>query len=193
MQNLIFRESDHSYLFKGVRLPSVTQIIADAGLYGDTSYYTEYSRDRGSFVHEAIEYHLSGELDEGTLDPVIVPYLDAWKQFQAEAHYVSDSCEERLASDVYHFAGTIDHIGHLNGHFSIIDVKTGVPVPATGIQLAGYEILLSVRGARRFALHLQDDGKYRLIEYKDRNDRPLFISLLALWNWKRNAGIKIIT
>ena len=187
MDNLTFRESDHSYLFKGVRLPSVTQIIADAGLYGDTSYYTDYSRDRGSFIHEAIEYHLSGELDEETLDPVIVPYLDAWKKFQAEAKYVPDSCEERLASGVYHFAGTVDHIGHMGGHFSIIDVKTSVVASAaTGIQLAGYEILLSARGARRFALHLQDDGKYKLIEYKDRNDRNVFLAALALWGWKQN-------
>ena len=195
MQSQInFKDDTHQYFVGGIEYPSVTRVISTAGLYGPAAaYFNEESRNRGSLVHEKIESYLSGELDEETLDPVIVPYLDAWKKFQAEAHYVSDSCEERLASDVYHFAGTIDHIGHLNGHFSIIDVKTGVPVPATGIQLAGYEILLSVRGARRFALHLQDDGKYRLIEYKDRNDRPLFISLLALWNWKRNAGIKIIT
>ena len=187
MDNLIFRESDHSYMLHGVSLPSVTQIIADAGLYGNTSYFTDYSRDRGSFVHKAIEYHLSGELSEETLDPVIVPYLDAWKRFQSEANYISDLCEERLASNVYRFAGTIDHIGYLDGHFCIIDVKTSVVASAaTGIQLAGYEILLSARGARRFALHLQDDGKYKLIEYKDRNDRNVFLAALALWGWKQN-------
>ena len=190
MDNLIFRESDHSYMLHGVSLPSVTQIIADAGLYGNTSYFTDYSRDRGSFVHKAIEYHLSGELSEETLDPVIVPYLDAWKRFQSEANYISDLCEERLASNVYRFAGTIDHIGYLDGHFSIIDVKTGAPAPATGIQLAGYEILLSARGARRFALHLQDNGNYKLIEYKDRNDRNIFLAALALWIWKQNNNVR---
>lgn len=191
MDNLIFRESDHSYMLHGVSLPSVTQIIADAGLYGNTSYFTDYSRDRGSFVHKAIEYHLSGELSEETLDPVIVPYLDAWKRFQSEANYISDLCEERLASNVYRFAGTIDHIGYLDGHFCIIDVKTSVVASAaTGIQLAGYEILLSARGARRFALHLQDNGNYKLIEYKDRNDRNIFLAALALWIWKQNNNVR---
>jgi len=191
MDNLIFRESDHSYMLHGVSLPSVTQIIADAGLYGNTSYFTDYSRDRGSFVHKAIEYHLSGELSEETLDPVIVPYLDAWKKFQSEANYISNLCEEQLASNVYRFAGTIDHIGYLDGHFCIIDVKTSVVASAaTGIQLAGYEILLSARGVRRFALHLQDNGNYKLIEYKDRNDRNIFLAALALWIWKQNNNVR---
>jgi hypothetical protein len=191
MDNLTFNADNHEYRLHGVRLPSVTQIIADAGLYGDTAYFTDYSRDRGSFIHEAIEYHLSGELDEETLDPVIVPYLDAWKKFQAEANYVSDSCEERLASDVYHFAGTIDHIGHLGGHFSIIDVKTSVVASAAEqIQTAAYELLLSARGARRFSLHLANNGRYKLIEHTDRIDGKIFLSCLAVYYFKQNNNIK---
>ena len=51
---LTFDAEKHEYRLDGVRLPSVTQIIADAGLYGNTSYFTDYSRDRGSFVHQII-------------------------------------------------------------------------------------------------------------------------------------------
>lgn len=187
---ITFDAEKHEYRDCGVRLPSVTQIIADAGLYGNTSYFTEYTRDRGSFVHKAIEYHLSGVLDEDTLDPVIVPYFEAWKRFEKESSYVSEQCELILSSKIYRYAGMIDHVGHLNGHLCIIDVKTGAPVPATGIQLAGYENLLIVKGAKRFALHLKDDGNYKLIEYKDRNDRNVFLSALALWYWKQNNNVK---
>lgn len=184
---LVFKEADHSYWNDGIKYPSVTQIIAAAGLYGlAAEYFNEESRDLGSFVHTIIEWHLSKELDESTIDGVLMPYFEAWKRFEKESTYVSDSCETRLANETYRFAGTIDHIGHLNGHFCIIDVKSGAPTPATGIQLAGYEILLSARGARRFALHLKDDGNYKLIEYKDRNDRQVFLSALALFNWKAN-------
>lgn len=190
MDGLTFNAETHEYKLQNVRLPSVTKIIADAGLYGDTSYFTDYSRDRGSFVHQIIEWHLSKELDESTIDPVLMPYFEAWKRFERESSYVSDSCETRLASATYRFAGTIDHIGHLNGHFCIIDVKSGAPTPATGIQLAGYDMLLSAMGARRFALHLKDDGNYKLIEYKDRNDRNVFLSALALWYWKQNNNVK---
>lgn len=187
---LTFNAENHEYRLDGVKIPSVTQIIDDAGLYGDTSYFTEYSRERGSFVHKAIQFHLSGELDEDTLDPVIVPYLEAWKKFEVEAGYVSDECEAMFADTVYRYAGTVDHIGHLDGHFGIIDVKTGAPTPATGIQLAGYEKLIKVGGAKRFALHLKDDGDYKLIEYKDRNDRNVFLAALALYYWKQNNNVK---
>ena len=190
MDGLTFSAENHEYRLQGVRLPSVTQIIADAGLYGNTDYFTEYSRDRGSYVHKAIEYHLAGELDESTLDPVIVPYFEAWQKFVLESNYVSDECEHRTASTVYRYAGTIDHIGHLGGHFCIIDVKTGTPTPATGIQLAGYENLLKVKGAKRFALHLKDDGNYKLIEYKDSNDRNVFLAALSLFYWKQNNNVK---
>ena len=141
-------------------------------------------------MHQVIEWHLSKELDESTIDPVLMPYFEAWKRFEVESSYAPDSCETRLASDIYRFAGTIDHIGHPIGYFAIFDVKSGAPSPATGIQLAGYEILLTARGARRFALHLKDDGNYKLIEYKDRNDRNVFLSALALWNWKQNNNVK---
>lgn len=187
---LTFDADKHEYRLGGVKIPSVTQIIADAGLYGDTSHFTEYSRDRGSFVHKAIQLHLSGELDEDTLDPVIVSYLEVWKKFEVEAGYVSDECEAMLADAIYRYAGTVDHIGHLNGHFCIIDVKTGGATPATGIQLAGYENLLKVGGAKRYALHLNAEGSYKLIEYKDRNDRNVFLAALALFYWKQNNNVK---
>ncbi len=190
MDKVIFDPEKHAYYCRGIRYPSVTQIIAAAGLYGDTSRWTDYSRDRGTYVHQIIEYHLAGELDEATIDPALLPYFAAWLRFEAEAGFVSEGCEKRLVSERHRFAGTIDHIGHLNGHYVIIDVKSGAPVPATGVQLAGYEILLGVPGPRRYGLHLKDDGKYSLVEYRGREDRAVFIAALNLYYWKANNGIE---
>jgi hypothetical protein len=147
-----FNEASHTYTVSGVKYPSVTQIISGMGLYGDTSFFTDESRNRGTFVHRIIQWHLSGELDESTIDPVLRPYFDAWLKFEKEAAYVSDICENVMASEIYHFAGTVDHIGHLNGYFCLIDVKTGVPAPATALQLGGYEILVKMPGIKRFSL-----------------------------------------
>jgi hypothetical protein len=187
---ITFDAEKHEYRDCGVRLPSVTQVISAAGLYGNTSFFTDYSRDRGSFVHQIIEWHLSKELDESTIDPVLMPYFEAWKRFERESSYVSDSCETRLASATYRFAGTIDHIGHLGGHFCIIDVKTGALNPAGALQLAGYELLLKTRGARRFTLQLKDDGNYKLTEHKDRQDKDIFLAALACYYWKQNNNVK---
>ena len=187
MPEVDFTESDHSYRVGGARYPSVTQVIADMGLYGSAAdYFTEWSRERGSFVHRIIQWHLSGELDEATIDPALAPYFDAWRRFEREAGYVSDACEKVMASDFYKFAGTVDHIGHLNGYYCIIDVKTGALSPATAIQMGGYEILMKSPGIRRFGLRLMDTGKYSLKEYKDRQDSKIFLAALAVYYWKQD-------
>ena len=187
MPEVVFTESDHSYRVGGARYPSVTQVIADMGLYGNAAdYFTEWSRERGSFVHRIIQWHLSGELDEATIDPALAPYFDAWRRFEQEAGYVSDACEKVMASDFYKFAGTVDHIGHLNGYYCIIDVKTGALSPATAIQMGGYEILMKSPGIRRFGLRLMDTGKYSLKEYKDRQDSKIFLAALSVYYWKQD-------
>jgi hypothetical protein len=184
-----FDPTAHIYTVDGVKYPSVTQVISDTRLYGDTSYFTEYSADRGRFVHRIIEYHLSCQLDEDTIDPALCGYFEAWRRFEQEASYVSDECEKVMASHHHHFAGTIDHIGHLNGHYCVIDVKSGGPSPAHAIQTAGYSILLNHPGVKRFSLHLKDDGSYKLIEHKERQDSQIFMAALAIWYWKANHNI----
>jgi len=183
---ITFDPATHSYKVQGVRFPSVTEIIADMGLYGDTSYFTDYCRERGHFVHRIIEWHLAGELDEDTIDPALQGYFDAWLRFEKEAQYVGDACEKAMADMTHRFAGTIDLIGHLNGHYTVVDVKTGGPSPAHALQTAGYSILLKHPGVRRFSLHLKGDGNYKLIAHKDRQDSQVFMAALALWYWKAN-------
>jgi hypothetical protein len=184
-----FDPASHTYTVDGVRYPSVTQIISDMGLYGDTSYFTEYCRERGLFVHKIIQYHLSGELDEATIDPALRGYFEAWLKFQREASYVSDACEKVMASDSYRFAGTVDHVGHLNGHPCLIDTKTGAMSPATALQLAGYEVLVKQPGIKRFGLQLTAEGNYKLREFNDRQDRNIFLAALACHFWKSNNRI----
>lgn len=183
---LEFIPESHAYKLDGQYLPSVTTIIKDMGLYGDvTTYFTDYARERGSLVHRIIEWYLSGELDEDTIDPSLAPYFAAWKRFQYETGFVSTITEQPMASEIHRFAGTPDHIGKFNGSMSVVDVKTGADNPATGLQLAAYEILSGWR-LRRYSLQLNDDGKYKLTEFKDRNDRSVFLSALACYQWKKN-------
>lgn len=185
-----FNQETHEYKEHGIKYPSVTQVIAASGMYGDTSYFTDYSRDRGTFVHTVIQWHLSGDLDEATIDPIIMPYFEEWKRFEKEADYVPECCEKIMASDLYHFAGMVDHIGHLNGHYCLIDVKTGAPNPAHAIQTAAYKILLNHAGVKRFTLYLNDEGKYKLTENKDGQDQQVFKAALAVYFWKQNNNVK---
>jgi hypothetical protein len=179
---------DHTYHIDGIPwgYPGVTTILADMGFYGDAAkYYTEWGRDRGRFIHHIILYHVEGVLDENTIDPVLRPYFDAWLAFEKDTGFVSEHCEKSLVSTLYHFGGTPDHIGRLNSHETLIDTKSGLVNPAAKIQTAAYEILYGKR-VKRFGLQLKDDGKYSLKEFKDRQDRGIFLAALAVWQWQKN-------
>lgn len=139
----------------GVRFESVTTILKEEGLI-DARWFDDWSRDRGSMVHLATAYDDRGELDEESLDPVIAPYLEAWRKFRKESGFGPEKIEVPMQSTAYRYAGTPDRIGELPGRIS------------------------------RAAVELHDDGGYRLIPFKDRQDVNIWLSVLAVHNWKKN-------
>lgn len=180
-----FNEEKHLYVVDGEVFPSVTQILAAEGFI-DPSFFTEYSRQRGTLVHLCTHLDDMGELDESTVDDVLAPYLTAYRRFKSESGFVVSGSEVRMASAAYRFAGTLDKVGTFAGvTCAIIDIETGAHQPAKAIQTAGYEIL---KGSpyKRFALQLKDDGTYKLHPFKDRQDKQIFLSTLAVYQWKHN-------
>ena len=163
---------------------SVTGILKAEGFI-DTQWFDEYSATRGTYVHKACELSDRGELEEAELDPILIPYVSAWQKFIMESKFQITEMETRLVSETHQFSGKPDRIGILNGCPAIIDLKSGVVQPWTALQLAGYEIL---KGSphKRFGVQLKDDGNYKLTEFKDRQDRQVFLSCLAVYQWKHN-------
>lgn len=186
-----FDASTHTYTVDGMVYASVTQVIGGAGMYGDAvRWYDEYSRDLGDKVHKTIALYHDGRLDPIEVDDVIEPYLDGWIKFLTDSKYqpMSGGVEVRLADSFIRTAGTADSIGCYEGRAAILDIKTGAPHPATGIQLAGYEYLYLADhdgSCRRIAVHLKADGKYRLVEYRDRHDKETFLSAVRIHHWKK--------
>lgn len=182
--SLTFDPENHIYKVNGEVWPSVTQVLKDMGFI-DSTWFTEYARERGSLAHLIIKWHCLGILDEDTVDPVLRPYLDAWKLFVADTGFVSKQIETPLYDPLRRFAGTPDNVGELYKIPSVIDYKTGAMSQVTGIQLAGYELLTGKR-LKRYGLQLTDKGKYKLTEFKDRNDRQVFLAATACWWWIKN-------
>ena len=140
----------------GTPLESVTAILKAEGFI-DTRFFDDFSRDRGSMVHLATAYDDDGELDEESLDPVIIPYVEAWRRFKRESGFVVSASEVPMMSNLYKYAGTPDVMGSFP------------------------------RGAmKRAAVELHDDGTYKLIPYTDRQDVAIWLSVLAVHNWKQN-------
>lgn len=186
---ITFDAEKHIYTVDGAVFPSVTQVLVAEGFI-DASFFTEYSRQRGTFVHLCTHLDDAGELDEETVDPVLAPYLAGYRRFKDESGFVVSGSEVPMASAAYRFAGTLDKIGTFRDvTCAIVDIETGSHQPAKAIQTAGYEIL---KGSpyKRFALQLKDDGTYKLHPFTDRQDKQIFMSALACYWWQRNHGGK---
>jgi len=139
----------------GRSYPSVTTILKAEGFI-DTRFYDDWSRDRGSMIHLATAYDDAGELDEENLDPVILPYLAAWRRFRKESGFIPEQIEPPMMSNTYRYAGTPDRIGELPGRI------------------------------KRAAIELHNDGTYRLVPFTDRQDVNIWLATLAVHNWKKN-------
>lgn len=185
---LTFDEAKHIYSFNGVQVPSVTQILTEAGFI-DGRWYTEESRMRGTAVHAGCQFLDEGDLDMESLHPEIVPYVQAYELFKKESGFVVEHIEKRVYSATYQYAGTLDRTGELNGQDVILDIKTGQIQSWCGLQLSGYNIALGL-DLHRFGLQLKDNGKYKLIPYKDPTDAQTFISAVQVVRWKQNNGVK---
>ena len=157
-EGLIFDEERHVYTLDGIVLPSVTGVLKAEGFI-DTRFFDEYSRTRGTLVHLATEYDDTGELDEDSLDPVIVPYVEAWRKFKKESGFVVEAVETAMCNKTHRFAGKIDRRGSF-------------PSGTT----------------RRAAVELHNDGTYKLYPFTDRTDVQVWLACLACYQWKKSKG-----
>jgi len=169
----------------------VTQVLRRVGLIED-DFYTEESRIRGRYVHQAIMYEEREGLDESSVDERLAGYVAAYRGFVRDVR--PGRClllEQPLAHRLYEYAGTPDQIREIKGHLALLDHKTGQPAPWHGLQTAAYVELayctadLWWTGAtaprlRRYVLYLRPDGTYRLVEHTDWKDWKLFLAALAV-------------
>jgi len=155
-RDVTFEEEGHIYtLPDGSHPPSITEILKAEG-FVDTTFYDEWSRQKGKYVHLAIKYYLAEELDESQLDPEIVPYLNAFKMFLKDSRFEPVSVEVPGYCTTLRYAGTPD--------------------------LVGKNTTLTCRAA----LELNNKGKYRLITYTDNNDIAVWRAAVAVYFWKQN-------
>ncbi len=169
MEDITFIQAEHLYKIGDKIVPHVTQILRDAGLvfYPGNS---DDARELGKRVHEVIHLYDTpgeGELDEATIDPAWLPYLEQYKAFKQSTGFEVTHSEVPLLYEEYGFAGTEDKIGLLAGNLSsLVDLKTGSPAKWHVCQLAAYKELARHAGLeikKAFNLYLTPTS-YRLRE-----------------------------
>ena len=194
-EGLEFDEASHEYRFRGARILSITQILQDVGLSADFSAMNQSvlmgAATRGTHVHALCEYY---DLDDlGEVDPVYRGYLDAWILFRKQSGFLPEIREQMAYHPVCRFVGRPDAAGILNGVKALVEIKSGEGPTlhdSIGLQLAAQAMLIedvakygSIR--TRLAVKLHSDGTYTQREYKDRNDRGVFLAAATCANWKQ--------
>lgn len=202
MAVLQFDEASHTYLLDGVRVPSVTQVLKP--LYDFSRIDPAMLQAKaalGTAVHRACELLDNDDLDEESEDgqAALLPiagYLAGYKKFKAEKKPYVIFNERQLHHPVHRYAGTIDRRYKIEGDVWDVDLKSTVAMsPIVGLQTAAYTEMFkanSIGGntkARRGALQLFPEGKYKLWEFKDPSDFSVFLSLLTVQRFKERHSL----
>jgi len=180
------RDDDHHYFWNGNRVPGVTEILQSEGFI-DTTWFTEASRDRGSYVHEACQYLLENDLAWDEIDEEYRPWIESFAQWVEAVRPEVVELETLHYSETWGYAGQLDWLLQIDGELWLIDGKTGAVSPWVGLQTAAYEHLLDpiAHTVRRAALKLRKDGKQAsLVPQKDSQDWPDFLHALGCYNAK---------
>jgi len=184
-------DEQHRYWLGDRRLPGVTEVLESVGLI-DYSVVPQAIRDqaleRGTYVHEATALDDQDRLSERSLDPVLVPYVAAWRLFRKDSGFTPEVIEEMAYHETLLYAGTPDRIGTMGKQRVIIDIKSGGLPPWVMIQLAAYKAIVD-HTLLRYAVVLKKDGRYSLHgPYTDASDLSVFLGALSVHNWKTEHG-----
>lgn len=193
-----FDAEKHEYRDSRGIVPSVTQILESVGItdfasLGRFGVDLEEAKERGTIVHQLTEMHDRGTLDDDSVDPELVGYLDGWKAFLSSVSWkaLRDGIEKVVYREDWRYAGTVDRIGVLNGRPAILDIKTGTKHPATGVQLAGYEFAnTQLIALERYGVYLTNEGAFSLVKYDSPSDLMVFLKALSIHQWKVQHNVK---
>jgi hypothetical protein len=184
----------HVYTYDGQRVSGVSEVLTGLGIV-ERVWFTEFARARGTAVHLALEYLLTGTLDWTTLDPRIEPYVRAAVRFLEDAQVGENGriVERPVYHSMLRYAGTPDLVAEVFGERCVIDWKSG-GTGAAGLATAAYEMAVrnqprmgecppSLRQPlRRMVVQLHDDGTYHKRDMMDSSDYPHWQSAVMLFN-----------
>ena len=185
-------EKDGCFYSGAVKVPRLTEIIQSLGIVDYSSIpkkVRDFSMRRGTLSHRACELYDLGTLNEETLDPQLVPYLDGWKKAVSDLKLTFKHIEERLFNETYWYTTCPDRIGLFDEVPCVVEIKSGKVQPWTALQLSAQAACLpSDEVYLRIAIGLPGNGTYTKHFFTDRNDRNIILGGISLYNWKnRNA------
>jgi hypothetical protein len=166
----------------------VTEILREAGMV-DYAFSNEEAKVRGTYVHTACGMIDKGSLDWEGLDPILLPFCQAYRKYLDDTQHPEVILSEaRFDHPQYQYTGQLDRIlRRNNGGTFLVDIKTGAAHPAVDLQVAAYrELPHGHPVVKCYVLYLRNDATYRLVESKDhRKNFNIFLAALSIVRWRK--------
>lgn len=197
---LTFTPETHEYRVDGRRVPSVTEILKSTGVAVDFEELAGMSdrlgaainekRALGQALHSDAHSFDDNDLDWKTVDPRVLPYLEAWRTFRENSRLIPLGRERRVYHPALRYAGTLDGVFAKPPAINVlIDIKTGDPESAGArYQLAGYQLACQAEHTHgyiheRWSVQLTPGNRvpYRITRYDDWRDFDTWKSIVTTY------------
>jgi len=188
MTQVHFEPTTHTYTLNGRRMPSVSEILRDAGLV-DGRWWTDEGRTRGQYVAQLTHYYDDGDLDFESLTPELKGYLDSWRAFRNMTKCEILSAEEVVVNEALGYAGTLDRRIRWNHREKLIDIKLGSSQPFHRVQTALYAMTFPRRMDRGNVILGPKPGKFKWIPHEDKTDFQVAQSAAVVVAFRRLHGL----
>ena len=188
--------------------PSTTQVLADAGLYGDISRWTskadreqpeEYACAGGMARGRAVDGGCNLLLMRKQLDVAwcrkheacCLPFLDGYKEFLRRHDVKLIDCAFEVVNKAERYVGHPDQVVMLDGVRATLDIKSGAMPAVTKFQLASYDSAQRSMGMpRTLRVGIQlSRGDFKPHYFTDPRDLDFWVIEVRHWWNKRSLGI----
>ncbi len=167
-----FNSERHEFEQDGVIRPSITQVLALAGIV-DFSFVAEdvriHTMHRGKSVHWLLQLEDEGGLDYRRVPHALRGYRRGYKTWKERSGFVPSLIEKWMISPLG-FGGIPDRFGKLENTHAVVEIKTGAVANWTALQLCAQCVLIQpniaiARTYRRIGLSVLGNGTYKVREF----------------------------
>ena len=173
--------------------PSVTEILSDEGVGFDMSHLPPEYSERGTLIHKYAENLILGKpLPE--IPQEWQGYATAVDAFIFDVRPNPLLVEPELIHNDLGVEGHLDLLAEEQFCHDLYDYKTGSIPKYTGPQTMAYKLLVMrmfphIKSIRRWAVLIEDTGKYKLKEFTD-DARDLATFMEAYHGYLKRRGIQ---
>ena len=183
--NLELNAEQSHYIVGKNQVPRVTHVLKTLNLvrYPDDPA----AMALGSATHLGIRYLLENRLDWKTLDPLVLPRVQAAQKFCTDLDVHPIAIEKPVCSNLG-YAGRPDLVCSFGKtqERCIIDWKNGKPQAAAALQLVAYAGASTSAPIGRMTVELRDDATYNLVVWPASRwfaDWKAWLAALTLYQW----------